>query len=81
MPVHKKITEIDEDLNRLLFGLKSIDGGNLGSDYRRSIAEVVMKDYYSELTSLKEGVRVTKEAYLSTLGEVEPDRARIDCIR
>ena len=46
VPVHRRIAEIDEDLNRLIYGLKS-------PDYRRSIAEVVMKDYAIELTSLR----------------------------
>ena len=52
-----------------------------GSDYRKSIAETVVKDYSYELSSLKDGVKAAKDNYLSSLGEVEPDRARIECIR
>ena len=81
IPVHRKIAEIDEDINRLLYGLKGIYLFYSGSDYRKSIAETVVKDYSFELTSLKESVKIAKDNYLSSLGEVEPDRARIDCIR
>ena len=40
-----------------------------------------MKDFTMELTGLRDNVRIAKENYLSGLGEVQPDRERIECIR
>lgn len=41
----------------------------------------MLKDFATELMGLRENVRAAKESYLSGLGEVEPDRDRIECIR
>lgn len=34
-----------------------------------------------EIEGLRNNIKVAKDNYLNSLGEVEPDRARIDCIR
>lgn len=41
----------------------------------------MLKDFTVEIDGLRNNIKVAKDNYLSSLGEVEPDRARIDCIR
>lgn len=72
--VHQRIADIDDEISRLLNGLK-------GSDYRRSIAETVMRDFSEELLGLREGVRAAEESFLSGLGEAQLDHARANCLR
>jgi hypothetical protein len=81
LPVQKHIAAIDEEISRLLYGLKGTFFNNLGNDYRRSIAETVMKDFSFELSGLRDNIKTAKENYIEGLGVVEPDRARIECIR
>lgn len=40
-----------------------------------------MKDFDSEIKSLNQNLLAARDSYQASLGEVEPDRARIDCIR
>ena len=40
-----------------------------------------MKDFTVEISDLKELSKSAKDEYLQSMGEVEPDRARIECIR
>jgi hypothetical protein len=48
--VQRRITDIDESINRLLNGLKGTYNVIEGTDYRRSIAETVLKDFSTELS-------------------------------
>lgn len=66
--MHKRISSIDEDINRLLYGLKGKHISIPGADYRKSIAETVLKDFSVEISGLKDNVRVAKENYLNGLG-------------
>ena len=40
-----------------------------------------MKDYSYEITRLRETIKEAKNLYIENLGEVEPDRTRIDCLK
>jgi hypothetical protein len=54
---------------------------HLGVDYRRSIAETVLKDFSSALSQLRETVRAAKDSYVYGFGEMEVNRTKINCIR
>ncbi len=43
--MHKQIAAIDDQINGLLYGLKGIIYIILGSEYRQSIANTIMKNF------------------------------------
>jgi hypothetical protein len=47
-------------------------------DYRRTIAEVVTRDFTQEINELRGLATNAKNSYIQSLGEVECDRAKID---
>jgi hypothetical protein len=60
VPVQKRIASIDEEISRLLYGLKGTFFNYLGNDYRRSIAETVLKDFSLELSGLRDNIKAAK---------------------
>jgi hypothetical protein len=54
--VYKKIANVDNDLSKLLAGLN-------GSDYKKTIAEVVTKDYIDLLKSIKNDIAACSLKY------------------
>ncbi len=68
--VFKRIADIDHDIDRLLNSLR-------GPEYKKTIAEVVTRDFGAEMNELR-GIAVSaKNSYAQTLGEVELDRTRV----
>ncbi len=54
---------------------------NAGSEYRKAISEVVLKDYSYEIKKLHDSIKEAKIQYIENLGEVEPDMQRIECLK
>lgn len=52
-----------------------------GSEYRKAISEVVLKDYTFEMKKLQDSINDAKLQYLDNLGEIEPDIQRIECLK
>ena len=50
-------------------------------EYRRTIAEVVIRDFAQEINDLRGLATNAKNSYIQSLGEVECDRAKIEAIR
>lgn len=50
-------------------------------EYRRTIAEVVTRDFNQEINELRALTNSAKNNYIQSLGEVEYDRAKIEVIR
>lgn len=72
--VYRKISALDQDIDRLLNSLR-------GPEYKKTIAEVVTRDFCLEINELKGISASAKNAYAQSLGEVEFDRTRIDGIK
>ena len=70
MEVHYKIGKFDENVTSLLHQLK-------GSDYRRAIAEVVLKDFNTECVTLRQNIKDAKELYITNLVGTEIDRTKV----
>ena len=51
------------------------------TDYRKAIAEVVLKDFNSEIHTLRDVVKLAKDDYITNLGGTEINREKIECIR
>jgi hypothetical protein len=58
--VQKSIASIDEEISRLIYGLKGNVFTYLGNDYRKSIAETVLKDFSLELSGLRDHIKLAK---------------------
>ena len=54
---------------------------NIIKDKCEFVEEVVLKDYSYEVNRMRETIKDAKQEYLQSLGEVQPDRTRIQCIR
>ena len=65
---------MDQDIERLLASLR-------GAEYRRTIAEVVTRDFQLELNELQGLTSSAKNSYVQHLGDVEIDRSKITVIQ
>jgi hypothetical protein len=72
--VFRKIGSLDQEIERLLGTLR-------GPEYRRTIAEVVTRDFQQEIAELHSLAGSAKNSYILSLGEVECDRGRLDTIK
>ena len=52
-----------------------------GSEYRKTIAEVVTKDFDGFMNSLKKMMTSAKEKYIHKLGEIVLDRSKVEIVR
>ena len=52
-----------------------------GSEYRKTIAEVVTRDFDSFVNQLKVMMTSAKEIYISKLGEIVLDRSKVEIVR
>jgi len=64
--VHDRISAFDQDINRLLNKLKS-------ADYRKTIAEVITRDFNLEMNELKNATAKARGLYLQYLPKIEVD--------
>ncbi len=65
---------MDQEIDRLINSLR-------GPEYRKTIAEVVTRDFNVEVNDIKSATNTAKNNYIQSLGEIEPDRSRIEVIK
>ena len=68
--VFNKIEVMNDEISRLITQLN-------GSEYRRTIAEVVTRDFDSYVNSLRNMMESAKESYIQNLGEIVCDRSKV----
>ena len=72
--VFNKIEVMNDEISRLIAQLN-------GSEYRRTIAEVVTRDFDSYVNSLRNMMGTAKESYIQNLGEIVCDRSKVEVVR
>ena len=72
--VFRKLSSLDQELERLLGCLR-------GPEYKKTIAEVVTRDFNAEINDLRTISISARNSYTQNLSEVEMDRSRVEAIR
>jgi hypothetical protein len=72
--VSKKMSAINEEINGLLNGLNS-------NSFKRTIAEVVTKDFNEIIKQMREDVAAANNTYREGLSSIELDRSKISRIQ
>lgn len=70
LSVNKKINAIDEQIGRMINGLNS-------NEYKRTIAEVVTKDFGDIIRQIRQNIQSANSSYREGMGSIEYDRTKM----